>query len=32
MSPLVTKLLLYMSTNQKVKAKWGVKISSQFGV
>ncbi len=32
MSPLVTRLLLYMHTNQKLQVKWGGKISSQFGV
>ncbi len=32
MSPLVTRLLFYMYTNQKLQVKWGCKISSQFGV
>ncbi len=32
MSPLVTRLLLYMYSNQKLQIKWGGKISSQFGV
>ncbi len=32
MSPLVTRLLLYMYTNQKLQVKWGGKSSSQFGV
>ena len=32
MSPLVTRLLLYMYTNQKLQVKWGGNISSQFGV
>ncbi len=32
MSSLVTRLLLYMYTNQKLQVKWGGKISSKFGV
>ncbi len=32
MFPLVTRLLLYMYTYQKLQVKWGDKISSQFGV
>ncbi len=32
MSPLVTRLLLYMYTNQKLQVKWGGNISRQFGV
>ncbi len=32
MSPLVTRLLLKMYTNQKLQVKWGGKMSSQFGV
>ncbi len=32
MSPLVTRLLLYMYTNQKLQVKWGGKIPSKYGV
>ncbi len=32
MSPLVTGLLLFLHTNQKLQVKWGGNISSQFGV